>query len=60
VTESRPFREMLAADEHVSARLTQAQVDALLDPTRYSGLCRQFAERGAVTARKVAAGLPRG
>jgi 3-carboxy-cis,cis-muconate cycloisomerase len=60
VTQSRPFREMLAADEHVSARLTQAQVDALLDPARYSGLCRQFAERGAATARKVAAGLPRG
>jgi adenylosuccinate lyase len=40
VTQSRPFREMLAADEHVSARLTQAQVDALLDPARYSGLCR--------------------
>src|SRR5262245_30755117 len=60
VTESRAFREMLAADEHVSARLTPAQVDALLDPARYSGLCRQFAERGAATARKVAAGLPRG
>jgi hypothetical protein len=51
---------MLAADEHVSARLTPAQVDALLDPARYSGLCRQFAERGAATARKVAAGLPTG
>src|SRR5262247_2142727 len=60
VTQSRAFREMLAADEHVSARLTPAQVDALLDPARYSGLCRQFAERGAATARKVAAGLPRG
>jgi hypothetical protein len=41
----------------VSTRLTQSQVDALLDPARYSGLCRQFAERGATTARKVAAGL---
>src|SRR5262245_7372535 len=60
VTQSRAFREMLAADEHVSARLTPAQVDALLDPARYSGLCRQFAERGAATARKVAAGLPTG
>jgi adenylosuccinate lyase len=60
VTQARPFREMLAADEHVSARLTQSQVDALLDPARYSGLCRQFAERGAATARKVAASLPRG
>jgi adenylosuccinate lyase len=59
VTQSRPFRELLAADAHVSAHLTQAQVDALLDPARYSGLCRQFAERGAATARKVAAGLGR-
>src|SRR3989475_5102766 len=58
VNESRPFREMLAEDPHVSARLSPAQVDALLDPARYSGLCRQFAERGAATARKVAASLP--
>jgi 3-carboxy-cis,cis-muconate cycloisomerase len=57
VTQSRPFREMLAEDPHVSARLTPKQVDALLDPARYTGLCRQFAERGAATARKVAAGL---
>jgi 3-carboxy-cis,cis-muconate cycloisomerase len=57
VTKSRPFREMLAEDPHVSERLTPSQVDALLDPARYAGLCRQFAERGAATARKVAAGL---
>jgi adenylosuccinate lyase len=59
VTQSRPFREMLAADAHVSARLTASQVDALLDPARYTGLCRLFAERGAAAARKVAAGLGR-
>jgi 3-carboxy-cis,cis-muconate cycloisomerase len=59
VTESRPFREMLAADPHVSARLTSAQVDALLDPALYAGLCRQFAERGAVSAREIAAGIAR-
>src|SRR5213594_139915 len=59
VTQSRPFREMLAEDPHVHARLTAPQIDALLDPARYTGLCRQFAERGAATARKVAAGLPR-
>jgi len=57
VTESRPFREMLAADPHVSARLSPAQVDALLDPARYTGLCRQFAERGAAQARALAATL---
>ena len=41
----------------MSARLTKAQVDALLDPAQYTGLCRLFAERGAATARNVAAGL---
>src|SRR3989454_1761899 len=59
VTQSRPFRELLAEDPHVSARLTTPQVDALLDPARYTGLCRQFAERGAATARKVAATIER-
>jgi adenylosuccinate lyase len=56
-TQARPFREMLAADPHVSARLTPVQVEALLDPAQYAGLCRQFAERGAATAREVAATL---
>src|SRR5262250_1001547 len=57
VTQSRPFRELLAEDEHVSARLTSSQVDALLDPARYTGLCSRFAERGAAQAREVAATL---
>ena len=59
VTQARPFREMLAAEPHVSARLTKAQIDALLDPTQYTGLCRMFAERGAAAARATAAGLTR-
>jgi adenylosuccinate lyase len=57
VTESRPFREMLARDPHVSERLTTAQVEALLDPARYAGLCGLFAERGAAAARALAATL---
>src|SRR5215510_10541827 len=57
VTESRPFRELLAADPHVSAGLTASQIEALLDPARYAGLCRQFAERGAATAREIAAAI---
>ena len=32
VTQARPFREMLALDPHVSAGLTPAQMEALLDP----------------------------
>jgi 3-carboxy-cis,cis-muconate cycloisomerase len=59
VTQSRPFRETLAADPHVSAGLTAAQIEALLDPARYAGLCRQFAERGAAAAREIAAALRR-
>lgn len=59
VTQSRPFRETLAADPHVSAGLTAPQVEALLDPARYTGLCRQFAERGAAMAREVAAAIER-
>ena len=57
VTESRSFREMLARDPHVSERLTAAQVEALLDPARYTGLCSEFARRGATAARRIAADL---
>jgi 3-carboxy-cis,cis-muconate cycloisomerase len=60
VTQNRPFRETLAADPHVSARLTTAQIEALLDPAQYTGLCRQFAERGAAMARATAASLVQG
>jgi adenylosuccinate lyase len=57
VVQSRPFRELLAEDPHVKGGLSAAQVDALLDPARYAGLCRLFAERGAAQARAVAAAL---
>jgi adenylosuccinate lyase len=54
VTEGRPFRDLLAADPEVNSRLSSEQIEALLDPAQYSGLCRYFAERGAVQARKIA------
>src|SRR5262245_13017632 len=54
VVKGRPFREMLAEDEHIKEGLTPQQVDALLDPARYAGLCSQFAERGAAHAREIA------
>ena len=50
---------MLAKDPHVSAGLTPSQIDALLDPARYTGLCRQFAERGAAMAREIATAIGR-
>jgi 3-carboxy-cis,cis-muconate cycloisomerase len=56
-TVGRAFRELLAEDERVAAHLTSAQIDVLLDPSRYTGLCPQFAERGAVRAREVAAAI---
>ena len=36
-------------------RRLKSQVDALLHPARYTGLCAYFAERGATMAREVAA-----
>src|SRR4030095_1918725 len=59
VTRGRPFRELLAEDPHVSARLTATQVDALLDPAQYSGLCAKFAVREAARAREVGASVTR-
>ena len=59
VTQSRPFREMLALDPHVSAGLTPSQMEALLDPARYTGLCRELAERGAALGREIAATIAR-
>jgi hypothetical protein len=48
---------MLARDPHVSQRLTPAQIEALIDPARYTGLCSEFARRGAAAARRIAADL---
>jgi adenylosuccinate lyase len=59
VTQSRPFRETLAEDPHVGKGLTAPQIEALLDPARYTGLCRQFAERGAAMGRETAAIIER-
>src|SRR5438045_731302 len=57
VTQARPFRETLADDPHVSAGLTKSQIEALLDPAQYPGLCPHFAARGAAQARETAAAL---
>jgi adenylosuccinate lyase len=57
VTEGRSFRELLAEDKRVTAHLTSAQIDALLDPAQYTGLCGQFAATGARRARETAAAI---
>ena len=43
----------------MSAGLTPSQMETLLDPARYTGLCRQFAERGAARGREIAADIER-
>ena len=45
--EGRPFAETLAEETDVSDRLTAEQIQALLDPTAYTGACSLFAQRGA-------------
>ena len=59
VTRHRPFRELLAEDPHVKARLSAAQVDALLDPAQYTGLCATFAVRESGRAREIASRITR-
>jgi len=51
------FSDLLSADERVSGHLSAAQIEALLDPTAYTGLCSRMAEEQAVRARDFAAGL---
>jgi adenylosuccinate lyase len=55
--EGRPFARVLAADPHVSAHLGPAEIEALLDPTLYTGLCAQLARDAAGRARATAAAI---
>jgi adenylosuccinate lyase len=57
VVEGRAFRDTLAEVDDLTSRLTPQKIESLLDPARYSGMCRQFAEQGAVQARKTAPAL---
>ncbi len=56
-TEGGAFRDHLAAHPDVSSRLSTDRVEALLDPAQYTGMCRPFAERGAVQAREIASAI---
>jgi 3-carboxy-cis,cis-muconate cycloisomerase len=57
--ENRPFAELLAADPRVTAHLDQKAITALLDPTRYTGLCAEMARDAATRARATAAAIAR-
>ena len=55
--EGRSFAELLGADPRVTQHLDRAAIDALLDPTRYTGLCAQLAREAAGRAREAAVAL---
>jgi adenylosuccinate lyase len=57
VVENRPFKDTLAEVEEVTSNMTPQEIEKLLDPTEYTGICSLFAEREASKAREVAASL---
>ncbi|MEE9255399.1 MAG: adenylosuccinate lyase family protein [Pseudomonadales bacterium] len=57
VTEKRSFRELLREDRRIAERLSDDELEDLLDPAQYTGLCSFFAEEGAARAREVAGAL---
>ena len=50
----QPFNALLSADERVTGHLSKEQVEELLDPTAYTGLCANMALEQATRARKLA------
>ena len=56
-TESKPFTAALAEIPDVADNMDAAQIDALLDPTRYTGVSALLSRRFAERARAVAAEL---
>jgi 3-carboxy-cis,cis-muconate cycloisomerase len=52
--EGRSFSDLLAADPRLSAHLKPDAIQALLDPTAYTGLCAEMAREGVVRAREAA------
>ena len=57
VVDGRPFTDTLSDERDVQENLTDDQIAALLDPTRYTGACALLADRFAAEARRVAAEL---
>ena len=50
-TQNRSFGGLLAADPRVTAHLDARAIEALLDPTAYTGLCADMARAAAQRAR---------
>jgi adenylosuccinate lyase len=58
--EHKSFADLLAADPRVTTHLDARQIEALLDPTAYTGLCAEMARDGAMRARQAAAEISGG
>ncbi|MEC8165153.1 MAG: adenylosuccinate lyase family protein, partial [Pseudomonadota bacterium] len=57
VVGDKTFIELLSADKRVTRHLSTRQIEKLLDPTAYTGLCAKMAAEQADRARKLAAKL---
>ncbi len=55
--QGKSFGALLTADKRVTAHMTPEQIQNLLNPTAYTGLCSDMARDGAARARKAAAEL---
>jgi 3-carboxy-cis,cis-muconate cycloisomerase len=55
VVEGQSFSTLLAADKRVTEHLNPQAIDALLDPTAYTGLCSDMARHAAARAREAIA-----
>ncbi|HEX3954310.1 MAG TPA: adenylosuccinate lyase family protein [Stellaceae bacterium] len=58
--EQKSFASLLAADPRVTAHLTPPEINTLLDPTAYTGLCATMARDAAARARTTAGELLEG
>jgi 3-carboxy-cis,cis-muconate cycloisomerase len=56
-TGDQSFAALLARDPIISTHFTAQQIAELLDPAKYTGLCRQIAEQGTERAHEVATTL---
>jgi 3-carboxy-cis,cis-muconate cycloisomerase len=50
-TERKSFADLLAADARITAHLSRSQIEALIDPVGYIGLCAEMAHDAAARAR---------
>jgi 3-carboxy-cis,cis-muconate cycloisomerase len=59
VVEGQSFAALLGADKRVTDHLDAKGIEALLDPTAYTGLCAHMARDAAGRARQAADGIAR-